>query len=351
MRSSSGWARCLRSVPRSWQFSWAVGLAASLAGCPKPATAPVIDLGEEEVRDYVPLQFALGDGWRAEVRTEISVSEGEGPTWTATSRVPLRVLLKEGSTFLVWGAGSVESATPGMAFPVESWVGLHRHLAETPFVERIEADGSFSGAGSPEALMNAQNLAFEAWRATRLDEGLEGRALERAQEPYEAARPWFSEAQAQAVLRESNERLLGRWLLEPVERGVERLGNRAVFVPEVGAQVVATVRARFEGEEPCPQSHADRCVVLFRDSEADTRLLTRELQRARAERSKVLGDEPGPALSLVEAQRVERVWLEAETMRPWKSEDTLVVYVEDAAGEGSARTTRMVRTWDWRDAE
>jgi hypothetical protein len=317
----------------------------ALPGCPKNAPDDALDLGADAVGEVVELAFGWDDGWEADTKVHVAYSENDRVLLDERTASHVRMRAAHGALFLVWGEGQVRPATQIAPAPSHSWIGLHLHLARRPLIERIEQTGEFGGAGRVEILDAAQEEAFTTWTQSLL-EGMTGRARERKERALEQGKEWFSEEQAQAILREEHESITGRWIGKALELGKPQVQRGSIYVPAAGGMVSASVTIEAEGYEPCPGNTRERCVVLLRAAEADSRLLTRQMQDWTDNRALIMG-RTAPRLGLVEAHRVERVWVEAASLRPWREEDTLDTFAELAeGGEESARES-IVREWNW----
>ena len=142
--------------------------------------------------------------------------------------------------------------------------------------------------------------------------------------------------------------MTSRWAGKALEVGrmVEERGS--VYVPSTGGPVGGRIRLLAEGSEPCPGSPRKSCAVLRRDSEADSRLLTRSVGLFLGGRAEVLGSEP-PRVAHAEAQRIERIWVESKTLRPWREEDVLVTNLENDDGREETSRESVIREWSWKD--
>lgn len=319
----------------------------SLPGCPKqnPPAENVVDFGDQAVGEVVELNFDWQDGWAADTSVHVEYREDDRVLVEERTASNVRVRAANGALFLIWGEGQVRPVTQVSPAPSHSWIGLHLHLARKPLIERVELDGQFAGAGRLEILDEAQQAAYDSWTTELLD-GLEGRARRRRAAELEGGKVWFTEEQAQSILREEHESVTGRWIGKALEVGKLQEERGSIYVPTAGGMVFANVSVLAEGMEPCPGQPRLKCAVLRRDAEADSRLLTRATQSWMDARAPVLG-ESAPELSLVEAQRVERIWVEAETLRPWREEDTLTTYAELADGGEQTARESIVREWNW----
>ncbi|TNE88403.1 MAG: hypothetical protein EP330_15085 [Deltaproteobacteria bacterium] len=321
----------------------------ALPGCPKKATSDddALDLGEDSVGEVVELLFDWRDGWEADTKVHVEYRENDRVLVEERTASHVRTHMARGAIFLLWGEGEVRPVTQVAPAPSHSWIGLHLHLARRPLIERVELTGEFSGAGRLEMVEQAQEEAFSKW-TTQLLEGLRGRERDRREKALEQGKEWFTEEQAQAILREEHESVTGRWIGKALEIGKTQNERGSIYVPTAGGMVSASVAVLAEGTEPCPGNPRLRCTMLRRDAEADSRLLTRQMQTWIDDRSEIIGED-APRLAHVEAQRVERIWVEADTLRPWREEDTLTTFAE--LEDGSEQTSResIVREWQWQN--
>ncbi|MCO4744343.1 MAG: hypothetical protein KC912_06105 [Proteobacteria bacterium] len=318
----------------------------ALPGCPKNSPDGALDLGAEAVGEVVELNFGWADAWEADTKVHVSYSENDRVLLDERTASHVRLRQAHGAVFLVWGEGQVRPVTQVAPAPSHSWIGLHLHLARRPLIERVELTGEFAGAGRIELLDAAQEEAYTSWTESLL-EGMTGRARVRKERALEQGKEWFSEEQAQAILREEHESITGRWIGRALEIGKPKVERGSIYVPAAGGMVSASVTIKAEGYEPCPGEPRKRCILLLRDAEADSRLLTRQMQSWTDDQALIMGRQ-APKLGLVEANRIERVWVEAESLRPWREEDTLETFAELVeGGEESAREV-VVREWAWR---
>jgi hypothetical protein len=322
-------------------------LLLALAGCPKPSAGDgaAIDLGDDAVGEAVDLQFGWEDGWKADTKVHVTYEENGRVLVDERTASNVRIQGAQGALFLVWGEGEVRPVTQVAPPPTHSWLGLHLHLVRRPIIERVELTGEFSGAGRVDLIDQAQQEAYDEWSSGLL-EGLRGRSRTRREAQLEAGRRWFSEEQAQAILLEEHESVTSRWVGKALEVGkmVEERGS--IYVPSTGGPVGARIRLLAEGSEPCPGSPRRSCAVLRRDSEADSRFLTRNVAVFLGGRAEILGTEP-PRVAHAEAQRIERIWVESETLRPWREEDVLVTILEHDDGREEVSRESVIREWTW----
>lgn len=318
----------------------------ALPGCPK--TSPpddALDLGSDTVGQVVELAFGWDDGWEADTKVHVTYLENDEILLEERTASNVRMRIAHGALFLIWGEGQVRPVTQVSPAPSHSWIGLHLHLARRSLIERVELTGEFGGAGRIEMLDEAQEEAYSKWTKSLL-EGMSGRARTRREKALEQGKEWFSEEQAQAILREEHESVTGRWVGKALEIGKPVASRGSIYVPAAGGMVSASVTMTALNYEPCPGNQELSCVVLLREAEADSRLLTRQMQEWMDGRGEILGQDV-PRLGLVEAHRVERVWVEADSLRPWREEDALQTFAELAdGGEESSRET-IVREWSW----
>lgn len=323
-------------------------LLLALVGCPKGGSAPAVgvDMGEDAVGEVVELAFGWEDGWQADTKVHVSYEENGRVLVDERTASNVRIQAAQGALFLVWGEGEVRPVTQVAPPPTHSWIGLHLHLVRRPIIERIEMTGDFSGAGRVDLIDEAQQEAYDQWTQVQL-EGLTGRSRTKREAELEAGRAWFSEEQAQAILLEEHDSVTARWVGKVLEIGKTLEERGSVYVPSTGGPVGARVRILAEGSEPCPGNPRRSCAILRRDSEADSRYLTRNVASFLASRAAIIGADP-PRLMHAEAQRIERVWVEADTLRPWREEDVLVTVLEHEDGREETSRESLVREWTWK---